>query len=307
MIITQATLDGLRTTFDMRFQEAYKAAPEQLSELWTEVPSSTKVSTYGWMAQQLQLREWIGPRVAQNLSEHAYTLANKKFEGTIELDRDDIEDDNLGMFQGVAIPQLAEAVKKHPFRKCFELLQMNSYAGPIAFDGKTLFAADHPTFAPVGFAQTYDNVHALALTADNLQTVRAAGAAYVGEDGQPLEVNYTHLFVATELEVTAKKILESTTYSQTSGATNAIDNPMKGLMKVVIVPRLSADPTRWYVADLSRPLKPLIHQVRRKPEFVSRDNINDPKVFDLDKFTYGVSLRDAFGVSLPFLIATSKP
>ncbi len=305
MILTQASLDALRTTFDMRFQEAYASAAEQLDLLWTEVPSKTKINTYGWLAQQLQLREWVGPRVAQNLSEHSYSLENKKFEGTVELDRDDVEDDNLGMFQSVTIPQLAEAVKKHPFRKCFELLATNSYAGPVAFDGKDLFANDHPTFAPVGFDQEYTNVHALALSDENLQTVRATGASIVGEDGQPLEVNYTHLFVSPQKEIVAKKILESATYSQDSSATNAIDNPMKGVMKVVVVPRLAAVPTRWYCADLSRPLKPIIHQVRRNAEFVSRDNLNDPKVFDLDKFTYGVSLRDAFGVSLPFLIATS--
>jgi phage major head subunit gpT-like protein len=305
MILTQASLDALRTTFDMRFQDAYKAAAEQLDLLWTEVSSKTKINTYGWMAQQLQLREWIGPRVAQNLSEHSYALENKKYEGTVELDRDDVEDDNLGMFQNVTIPQLAEAVKKHPFRKCFELLASNSYAGPLAFDGKALFANDHPTYAPVGFDQDYTNVHALALSDVNLQTVRETGASIVGEDGQPLEVNYTHLFVSPQKEIVAKKILESTTYAQASGSNNAIDNPMKGLMKVVVVPRLAAAPTRWYCADLSRPLKPIIHQVRRKAEFVSRDNLSDPKVFDLDKFTYGVALRDAFGVSLPFLIATS--
>src|SRR6185503_10776274 len=131
MLITQENLDALRTTFDMRFQTAYKSAAEVLSDLWTEVPSSTKINRYGWVAQQLRLREWIGPRIAQNLSEHDYSITNKKFEGTIELDRDDIEDDNLGMFQSVTIPGLAEAVKKHPSVEMFKALRSNSAAGPV--------------------------------------------------------------------------------------------------------------------------------------------------------------------------------
>jgi hypothetical protein len=35
-------------------------------------------------------------RVAQNLSEHSYSLVNKEFEGTVEIPRIDIRDDNLG-------------------------------------------------------------------------------------------------------------------------------------------------------------------------------------------------------------------
>lgn len=306
MLITQANLDALRTTFDMRFQTAYAEAPEELAQLWTEIPSSTKTSRYGWVAQQLRLREWVGPRVAQNLAEHDYSITNKKFEGTVELDRDDVEDDNLGMFQNVTIPGLAAAVKKHPFVQMFKSLASNSGAGPVAFDGKNLFANDHPTFAPMGLTQTYDNNHALALSAANLQAVRVLGGSILGEDGELLEVNYTHLFVPRQLEITAKQILQSATYAADSG-NQQVDNPMKGVMQVVVVDRMNVDATRWYVADLSKPIKPFIHQVRRKAEFVSRDNVQDPKVFDLDKFTYGCSLRDAVGVSLPFLMATSKP
>ena len=35
--------------------------------------------------------------------------------------------------------------------------------------------------------------------------------------------------------------------------------------------------------------------------------LDDPKVFDSKKFTYGVEYRCAVGASLPFLIARSKP
>jgi phage major head subunit gpT-like protein len=316
MLLNQANLDALRTTLDMRFQQGVAVpAQEQLDLLMTEVKTNTLTNTYAWVNQQLTLREWIGPRVAQNLSEHSYTLGVKKYEGTIEIKREDIEFDNLGMYESITVPQFAEAVRKHPYKQAFKLLASNSYAGPIGFDGKNLFANDHPTYAPAQFAQTYDNSHALALSATNLETIMASAAGIVGEDGELIEVRYTHIFVAPQKEITAKQILQSATYALRgpdvtgTGGANAVqvDNPMRGLLNVVVVPRLAADPTRFYLADLSRPLKPLIRQIARPSEFVARDNLQDPKVFDRDVFTYGTSLMDGYGVTLPYLIATSKP
>ena len=304
MIITRANLDALRVTLVQTFGAAYAAATPELEKIATTVPSSTKSNTYGWLAQQVTLREWIGQRVTQNLSEHDYTLPNKSFEGTVELDRDDVADDNLGHFEVIAIQQLAEATKKHPDRQIAALLAAN----PLAFDGLSLFHNSHPTFAPAGSTQTYDNEFAsTALTALNLEAVMAVMASYVGEDGQPLEVRPTHILVPPQLEITAKQIVSSATYSARvsgEGADNiAVDNPLRGVVDVIVSKRLAGAPTVWYPMDLSKAIKPVIRQLRQAPNFVSRDNPQDPKVFDLKKFTYGVDLRDAYGVSLPFLIA----
>lgn len=301
MQITQANLDALRTTFDKRFQEAYSAVEPALMPLATEITSSTKTNTYGWLAQQVRLRKWVGPRVAQNLSEHEYTLANETFEGTVELDREDLEDDNLGIFEGQAIPQLAEAAAKHPDERIADVLTSN----PTAFDGLSLFNDSHPDFN----GGVYDNDHTLALNATNIEALLATAAQYVGEDGQPLEVRYTHLIVPPQLKFTASQILSSSTYASLvtgeGAGTVAIDNQLQGTLDLIVSPRLAGAASTWYLADLSKSIKPIVRQVRKAPEFVTRDSIQDPKVFDLRKFTYGVDLRDAHGVSLPFLIARS--
>jgi len=301
MQITQENLDALRVTFEKRFGEAYAAQEPALMPLATEVTSSTKSNTYGWIAQQVRLRQWLGPRVAQNLSEHSYTLANEPFEGTVELDRDDIEDDNLGIFEGQAIPQLAEAAAKHPDERIADVLTSN----PLAFDGLSLFNGAHPDFN----GGTYDNDHALALNATNIEAIKAIAAQYVGEDGQPLEVNYDTIIVPPQLSFTAFQILNSASYASLvtgEGAGSvAIDNQLQGALNVIVSQRLAGSSGTWYLADLSKTIKPLLRQVRKAPEFVSRDQLTDPKVFDLKKFTYGVDLRDGHGVTLPFLIARS--
>jgi phage major head subunit gpT-like protein len=303
MLITVENLNALRVTFQKRFHEGYEAADLVLNPLYTEIGSSTKSNRYGWVAQQLGLRKWVGPRVIQNLSEHSYDLVNESYEGTVEVDRDDIEDDNLGMYDGVAMPQLGEAVRKHPEEKVAALIQAN----PVAFDGKALFANDHPCFDKGG--STYDNLHSLALSAENIAAVMAEGAQIKGEDGKLLKVRYTHILVAPQKEFEIKQILNSSTYVQLTADSDAvaIDNQMRGVLTPIVSGDLAGDPTAWYLFDCSKAIKPIIRQVRRAPEFVARDNPQDPKVFDLKKYTYGVDLRDAYGVSLPFLAAKSKP
>lgn len=305
MLINQPNLDGLRTTFGTQYAAGYGRTETFYDKICTEIPSNSKSNTYGWVAQMLVLREWLGPRVAQNLSEHAYTLVNKTFEGTVEVDRDDIEDDNLGVYTGVMMPQLGEATKKHPDILVKTLIQANT---AIGFDGVTLFNDAHPTFDKTGATPTYDNLFAgLALTADNFNTVWSAMASYVGEDGLPLGVMPNLLIVPPQLKLAALTIMNGSLYSPITGQAGAgaiaIENPLKGWAQVLVVPELANAPTTWYLADTSKAIKPFVFQNRRKPNFVARDNPADPKVFDLKKFTYGVDYRGNVGITLPFLVA----
>lgn len=304
MIITQASLQALRVQFEMRFGEVYGATEPWWPQLATEIPSSAKSNIYGWVAQSTLLREWIGPRQAVNLSEHGYTLINKSYEATIELDRDEIEDDNLGLFTSVTIPQLAQAAKKHTDQLLKQALQSNAGAGPTAFDGLSLFNAAHPTYDAAG--STYDNDFNVALTADNFNTVWATMASFTGEDTEPLGVMPNLLIVPPQLKKAALEIMNATLVANTAG-TAGVENVLKGWADVLVIPELANDPTRWYLADVSKPMKPFVYQNRRPDQFVSRDNPQDPKVFDQKKFTYGVDNRKNIGVTLPFLIATSKP
>lgn len=312
MLITTAALNALRVQFEMRFATAYGETPVWHDKLATTVTSNAYSNVYGWIAQQIRMREWIGPRVALNLSEHSYTLVNKDYEATIELDRNEIMDDTLGMFTSVAIPQLAQAARKHPDVLIKEVLQSNSGLGPLAFDGLSFFNDAHFVNGKDTTGGTYDNSFALALTADNFNTVYTAMTQYVGIDGQLLGVGAggLTLIIPSALKLTAMQLMNSTLIAQVFGANTAaaaIDNQLKGWANILEIPEFNNDPTRWYLADLSKPLKPVILQERMSDQFITRDNPQDPKVFDQKKFTYGVDNRRNVGVTLPFLMATSKP
>lgn len=49
--------------------------------------------------------------------------------------------------------------------------------------------------------------------------------------------------------------------------------------------------TPWFVLDTSRAIRPLILQMRRKPQFVTKTSITDDNVFERNEFIWGVDGR----------------
>lgn len=62
----------------------------------------------------------------------------------------------------------------------------------------------------------------------------------------------------------------------------------------------------WYLLDTRRPLKPLIFQDRKAPEFVSKTALTDENVFNAGEFVYGVDCRRAAGFGFWQLAFGSK-
>lgn len=309
MIVTAASLDALRITFDTVYREAYGRAAAWADAITTKRPSNAKENVYGWLAQQIKLREWIGPRQSIALAERSYRVPNRKFEATVEVDRVAIEDDNLDVYASQIFPQLGEAVRKFPDQLLRDILQSN----PEAFDGETLFSDSHPTFDSAG--SVYDNNFGIALSAENFNTVWSAMAAYTGEDGEPLGLMPNLLIVPPQLRRTAAEIVGATAvvkvYGDETGSDNVAAastvNVMQGWADVLVVPELANEGTTWYLAVTNKALKPFVYQERTPPELAMRTQPDDPKVFELDQFTWGVRMRAEMAPTLPFLIAKSKP
>lgn len=292
----------------MRFQGAYGSAPVWTPRIATEIPVNARTGVYGWIAQQLKARKWLGPRQAQNLTERTYSLVNEEYESTVELNRLDVKFDTLGMFEGIAVPQLGVAMAKHPDVILNAMIQANT---ALAYDGLAIFSGSHLTFNGAG---TYSNDFTTApLTADNFNAAWAAMSAYTGEDGLPLGVTPNLLVAGPLLKKTALQILQSTTAvvtvpgTSTTNITTAasVDNVLKGWADLLIIDELPG--SVWYLLDVSKPIKPFIYQLGEAPLFAAKDQITDDKVFDQNVLTYGSSVSDAVGISLPFLACRNTP
>lgn len=216
MLITSAVLNALRAGFQTSFQRGFDGEAPAFEQIATTVPSTTKSNTYGWLGQWPDMREWVGDRVLKSMQEHGYSITNKDWESTVEVDRNDIEDDNLGMY-GPMFESAGQAARRKPDQLVFGLLKAGH--ATLCYDGQNFFDTDHPVAPNVdgtGEAVTVSNVQAGALAS-------------------------------------------------------------------------------WYLLDTGRPLKPLIFQNRKSPQFTAMDTPTDESVFMRKKFRYGVDSRSNVG------------
>ena len=154
MIINSATLDGIRVGFHTAFKRGLGQAKPQYTRIATVVPSSTRENKYGWLGKMPNMRKWIGPRVVHGLSEHDYAIKNESYELTVGVDRNDILDDNLGVYQPMFV-EMGESTSAHPDLLCFAALK-DGFASEC-YDGQYFFDTDHPVIAEDGTKTTVAN------------------------------------------------------------------------------------------------------------------------------------------------------
>ena len=141
MIVNQDSIALSFKGFKTVFTDAYLETPTNADKIAMTVPSSSRDETYGWMGQFPSLREWIGPRQVKNLEAHGFTIKNRKFESTVEIARDDIADDRLGIFKPV-FAEMGQTTRRHPEEMIFGLLA--SGFATNCHDGQFFFDTDHP-------------------------------------------------------------------------------------------------------------------------------------------------------------------
>ena len=141
MLVNRSSLDAIFTGFNTLFNGAFSGADTYCKKVAMVVPSSGRDETYGWMNQRSGMREWIGPRVVKNLSLSSYTIKNRKFEDTISVPREDIEDDKYGVL-GPYVAEMGRAAAEHPDQLLAELLATGFAAA--CYDGQFFFDTDHP-------------------------------------------------------------------------------------------------------------------------------------------------------------------
>ena len=141
MIVNESSLNTLFIGFKTAFDAAFAGAQTAYKEIAMVVPSSTREELYGWLGQFPQLREWLGDRVIHNLSAHSWTIVNRKFESTIAVYRESIEDDRYGVFAPM-FREMGKAAAELPDELTFALLA--SGFTNLCYDGQNFFDTDHP-------------------------------------------------------------------------------------------------------------------------------------------------------------------
>jgi len=157
MQINEGNLEGLFTAFNTIFNGALESATSTHSRVSMTVPSTTRENDYRWMRKLPRVREWLGDRVIQNLESQGYRILNRDFEHTIGVDRNDILDDQIGVYNPLFAEQ-GRAVAEHPD----ELIWGLCAAGfdEVGFDGQPFFDTDHPVLDEDGTEISVSNMTA---------------------------------------------------------------------------------------------------------------------------------------------------
>lgn len=141
MIINQASLQAVYKGFRAVFNEAFQGVAAQHTKVAMVVPSSMREETYAWLGAFPRMREWVGDRHIKNLALQSYSIKNKDWEATIEVDRNDIEDDSIGVYRPI-VAELGRASAQHPDELVFGLLKDGFTT--LCYDGQYFFDTDHP-------------------------------------------------------------------------------------------------------------------------------------------------------------------
>lgn len=159
MIINRANLITLGVSYNAAYQGAILQAKPLAERIATVVNSSTGREEYGWIGKIPNVRQWVGDRQVQNLSTSSYYIKNLPFELTIAVDRDDIEDDNLGVY-GPLFSEMGLATVAHKDQLVYGAL--NAGFANLCFDGLPYFSTAHPVLDVNGAPTTYANTDAPA-------------------------------------------------------------------------------------------------------------------------------------------------
>jgi len=287
MKVNGAVLNAIFLGMSTAYNQAFAQAPTEWTGIAMEVPSNGAYVDYRWLANFPQMKEWIGKKYITKLEEYDYVIRNKDFAATIEVRRNDIEDDQLGIYKPQA-ESAAFSAKQHPDELVFDAV--NKAFSAKCYDGKNMIATDHKvgklTVSNKGKKKL--SIESLAKAQESFGAARTTMRKFKDESGRPLNITPSVLLVPAALEDIANALMT------VDRLEDGKPNPYKGTAKVQVSARLTDD-NAWFLLDTTKPVKPFVYQVRKKPVFVQQTNSDSSNVFMEGVFYFGVEARGAAG------------
>lgn len=290
MNVNSQTLNAIAAGLKKVYNETFNKTESFYSKVAMVVPSSNSQETYAWLQNMPRMKKWIGDKVINKLSKQGYSIVNDDFEVTVEVKRNDIEDDNIGQYNNMS-QQVGWSAAQLPDELIAELI--NAGQTELCYDGKPFFSSAHPVTVK-GKEKEMSNVHNKALSAATLAEARASYGfgrtkmrALTDGEGRNLKVKPNMLIVGPDLEDTARTLLTADKLE------NGDQNIYKNTAELLVIDDLKTG--TWYLQDTSMPVKALILQERKKPVFVSQTDLNAPDVFSRAVYKFGVEARYGAG------------
>jgi len=293
ILVNKESITAAFTTIKTLFNNAFNNAESTWAKIAMEVPSTGSKNDYAWLSKFPRMKKWIDEKSIKSLKASKYSITNDDFEATVEVDRNDIEDDALGIYSpqaqmaGESAAQMKDELVYEAVNKAFTT---------ECYDGQYFFDVDHPVTDPAtGQSASVSNkgtkklsIATLALAQGSFGAARTAMRKFKDNEGRPLGVRPNVLLVPPALEDTADALMTNDRLE------DGKPNPYKGKAEVVVGDWLTSD-TAWFLLDTRKVVKPFIYQKRKDPVFVSQTDMASDDVFNRRMFKFGAEARGAAG------------
>lgn len=303
--VTSDFISALFTNFQVLWQDAFLAADTRIDygRFSLEVPSTTDTESYNWLGTVPKMQEWISERQYGAMVPQTYSLKNKNYEASVEIDRNEIEDDRFSMTRTRVMQLGAEAARFPAELMTTAIINGDSNA---CYDGANMFSTTH--------SEEQSGTQSNLLTGTGGDTLAHVRADYIAmrnammlfKDGRARVMNIAPdlVMIPVGLKDLFQQLINTTIIALSSGTQQS--NVLQGECDIMVNPYLT-DTNDWYGFCTKEVMKGFILQMRKPPEFVAVTNVADFVVFDRRKFYYGIDGRFAAGYGMwPMCIKTTN-
>jgi phage major head subunit gpT-like protein len=314
------------------FNNAYNGTLKSVlaEKIAMQVPSTGISSIHGWVNQIGRMSEWVGPRIAKNISTNGLEVFNRTFENNLEITVAEFLSDAHSMYGLIQGPALGVDAAFNRDRLLLEamLRGLPTSTNPIVWaDGVTTFA--NGSTVGDGSTRSFDGVNIIKnyttdpLTPTSLRKACNTMNNYIGHGGQnllgsaPGMVKFT-LLHGSILDEVATKILDSeympvlapdgTTWTASGGNPNyhLMGHEISNLFNSGFI---DAKGTKydaslcWCIIAEFMGVKPLCYQSWQDPFFqYARATMDSEYCYAHDALQWGVTARGEGFVCIPWLM-----
>lgn len=296
-ILDRQKLDAAYVTFSTLFDMQLVRTPTNFQDLCTVIPVSSTVTEFKWLGDVPKMTEWIGQRAINKLRAETHQIRTKNWANGIEVERDDLDDDKLGLIQP-RITQLASegmwSIEDLVFDIINDALSSGTGGGTIAlcYDGQPLFDGDHTASGSGGTSQ--NNFVEGVFSETTYQEAWSKMMGFVDTKGNSLRIMPDTLTVGVANRTVARKLIQQQTKA------NGEENIEAGTSRLIVSPRMSgpATSTNWMLSSTSQAVRALIVLIRQAPQFAAADSMSGDDAFMSGLFKYGADARHGAGLGL---------
>ena len=275
---------GLRADFLKAFNNG--ESPQEIMSMIMQTQSSAASEKYGWLGESPQMEEWLDERKLRGLKDFDFSIENKDYEATLKVNRNVMDDDQLGAVK-MRIADLAAVARNHPRKLFFDKLAVGEV--DLCYDGLPFYSLVHnesgANQANLATATIAGTSQTVAEFSAEFQAARKGLRILTDDNGEPRNEGEMSLTIVAspDLENVIDQMI-------TADLINAETNILKGAAKKVVSSRLTGND--WYLMNTAGTMRPLVMQTRKAITFESQDK--GERAFMRKELLFGVDYRLGF-------------